>query len=79
MASPRASVVASRASPRLVRVLVSRTVVDLVAGSGLHFSDRGAYRVAEGVDKWHVFDAADDERDTGEELAAAEDYYVVQP
>jgi hypothetical protein len=53
--------------------------VDLVAGSGLHFSDRGAYRVAEGVDKWHVFDAADDERDTGEELAAAEDYYVVQP
>src|SRR5262245_29071797 len=42
-------------------VLVSRTVVDLVAGSGLHFADRGAYRLADGLDKWHVFAVARDE------------------
>jgi pimeloyl-ACP methyl ester carboxylesterase/DNA-binding winged helix-turn-helix (wHTH) protein len=59
-------------------VLVSRTVVDLVAGSGLHFSDRGSYRLAEGLDKWHVFDAAADERSGRDELAAAGDYHVVR-
>jgi pimeloyl-ACP methyl ester carboxylesterase/DNA-binding winged helix-turn-helix (wHTH) protein len=61
------------------QVLVSRTVVDLVAGSGLQFSDRGAYRLADGLGKWHVFDAADDDRGCGEELVAAGDYHVVQP
>jgi pimeloyl-ACP methyl ester carboxylesterase len=59
-------------------VLVSRTVVDLVAGSGLQFSDRGSYRLAEGLDKWHVFDAADDEMGGGAELAAVGDYHVLQ-
>jgi pimeloyl-ACP methyl ester carboxylesterase len=36
-------------------VLVARTVVDLVAGSGLRFRDRGAHRLAQGFGKWHVF------------------------
>ena len=36
-------------------VLVSRTVVDLVAGSGLRFSDRGSHRLAEGVPAWRVY------------------------
>jgi pimeloyl-ACP methyl ester carboxylesterase/DNA-binding winged helix-turn-helix (wHTH) protein len=36
-------------------VLVSRTVVDLVAGSGLRFSDRGAHRLADGMSQWRVF------------------------
>jgi pimeloyl-ACP methyl ester carboxylesterase/DNA-binding winged helix-turn-helix (wHTH) protein/class 3 adenylate cyclase len=36
-------------------VLVARTVVDLVAGSGLRFRDRGAHRLVEGFGKWHVF------------------------
>ena len=35
-------------------VLVSRTVVDLVAGSHLHFTDRGSHRLAEGM-QWRVF------------------------
>ena len=52
-------------------VLVSRTVVDLVAGSGLHFSDRGSYRLADGLDEWHVFALAHDELvDLAQELAA---------
>jgi pimeloyl-ACP methyl ester carboxylesterase len=36
-------------------VLVSRTVVDLVAGSHLHFTDRGSHRLAEGMHQWRVF------------------------
>jgi pimeloyl-ACP methyl ester carboxylesterase/DNA-binding winged helix-turn-helix (wHTH) protein len=36
-------------------VLVARTVKDLVAGSGLRFRDRGAYQLANGLGKWHVF------------------------
>ena len=40
---------------RTGEVLVARTVVDLVAGSGLRFRDRGAHRLAEGFTKWHVF------------------------
>jgi pimeloyl-ACP methyl ester carboxylesterase/DNA-binding winged helix-turn-helix (wHTH) protein len=36
-------------------VLVSRTVVDLVAGSGLHFDDRGMHELAEGLKEWRVF------------------------
>ncbi len=48
-------------SPRLAmlaqagEVLVSRTVMDLVAGSGLRFRDRGAYQLTDGSSKWHVF------------------------
>jgi hypothetical protein len=34
---------------------VARTVKDLVAGSGLRFRDRGAYHLADGLGKWHVF------------------------
>jgi hypothetical protein len=34
---------------RTGQVLVLRTVVDLVAGSGLYFNDRGAYRLADGL------------------------------
>ncbi|HEY6362365.1 MAG TPA: winged helix-turn-helix domain-containing protein [Vicinamibacterales bacterium] len=57
---------AAQISSRIARlaqpgeVLVSRTVVDLVAGSGLHFSDRGAYRLADGLYKWHVFAVQDE-------------------
>jgi hypothetical protein len=36
-------------------VLVSRTVKDLVAGSGICFADRGSH-VLKGVpDEWHLF------------------------
>jgi class 3 adenylate cyclase len=39
-------------------ILVSRTVVDLVAGSGLEFADRGSY-VLKGVPgEWQVFSLA---------------------
>jgi len=41
-------------------VLVSRTVVDLVAGSGLRFLDRGVHQLAEGMHVWHVFAAEED-------------------
>jgi pimeloyl-ACP methyl ester carboxylesterase len=36
-------------------VLVSRTVVDLVAGSGLSFLDRGSHQLADGMHEWRVF------------------------
>jgi pimeloyl-ACP methyl ester carboxylesterase len=36
-------------------VLVSRTVVDLVAGSGLSFLDRGSHKLADGLHEWRVF------------------------
>lgn len=39
-------------------VIVSRTVADLVAGSGLHFEDQGAHRFRGVADKWHLFAAA---------------------
>jgi class 3 adenylate cyclase len=35
-------------------VLVSRTVVDLVAGSGLEFSDRGEHEL-KGVGRWQLY------------------------
>jgi pimeloyl-ACP methyl ester carboxylesterase len=38
------------------QVLVSRTVVDLVAGSGLRFTDRGTHRL-HGRQQWRVFSA----------------------
>ena len=36
-------------------VLVSRTVTDLVAGSGVAFLDRGAHPLAAGGDAWNLF------------------------
>jgi pimeloyl-ACP methyl ester carboxylesterase/DNA-binding winged helix-turn-helix (wHTH) protein/class 3 adenylate cyclase len=36
-------------------VLVTRTVVDLVAGSGLDFVDRGSHTLREGLDAWRVY------------------------
>jgi hypothetical protein len=41
-------------------VLVSRTVVDLVAGSGLRFLDRGLHQLADGLHAWHVFAVEED-------------------
>jgi class 3 adenylate cyclase len=38
-------------------VLVSRTVKDLVVGSGLTFEDRGSYRLKGVPDKWQLFAA----------------------
>jgi len=36
-------------------VLVTRTVVDLVAGSGLRFTDRGMHTLAKGRKGWRVY------------------------
>jgi class 3 adenylate cyclase len=38
-------------------VLVSRTVVDLVAGSGLKFTDRGTHALSKGQKGWRVYAA----------------------
>jgi class 3 adenylate cyclase len=38
-------------------VLVSSTVKDLVAGSGIAFEDRGARRLRGVVDEWRLFAA----------------------
>jgi len=48
--------VASLAGPG--EVLVSRTVRDLVAGSGLSFSDRGEHELKGVPDRWHVYAAS---------------------
>jgi class 3 adenylate cyclase len=40
-------------------VLVSRTVVDLVAGSGIAFSDRDEHRLKGIPGTWRLFEAAD--------------------
>lgn len=45
--------VASLAGPG--EVLVSRTVKDLVAGSGIEFADRGVHRLKGVPDEWQVF------------------------
>ena len=39
-------------------VLVSRTVKDLVAGSGLQFDDRGTHRLKGLPDEWQLFAAS---------------------
>ncbi len=39
-------------------VLVSRTVKDLVAGSGLSFADRGMHRLGDAEPRWRVFAAS---------------------
>ena len=48
--------VAALAGPR--EVLVSRTVRDLVAGSGLTFTDRGEYELKGVPDRWQVYAAS---------------------
>jgi class 3 adenylate cyclase len=53
VAYERARAVCDLARPR--EVLVSRTVADLVAGSGVEFVDRGMHRLAAGGDDWRVF------------------------
>jgi class 3 adenylate cyclase len=57
--TPRGLVVAiSGRVARLARggeVLVTRTVVDLVAGSGLRFANRGTHRLMQGRDGWGVY------------------------
>jgi hypothetical protein len=40
-------------------VLVSRTVTDLVAGSGLHFDSRGSQALRGVPGEWELFAAAD--------------------
>jgi class 3 adenylate cyclase/pimeloyl-ACP methyl ester carboxylesterase len=45
--------VAARAAPG--EVLVSRTVVDLVAGSGINFEDRGEHELKGVPGAWHLF------------------------
>jgi pimeloyl-ACP methyl ester carboxylesterase/DNA-binding winged helix-turn-helix (wHTH) protein/class 3 adenylate cyclase len=41
-------------------VLVTRTVVDLVAGSGLRFADRGMHALAKGHKGWRVYAVRDE-------------------
>ena len=48
--------VASLAGPH--EVLVSRTVRDLVAGSGLSFTDRGVHELKGVPDSWHLYAAS---------------------
>jgi class 3 adenylate cyclase len=42
------------------QVLVSHTVKDLVAGSGLHFTDLGEHDLKGVPDSWHLFSVSDD-------------------
>lgn len=42
------------------QVLVSHTVKDLVAGSGLHFTDLGEHELKGVPDAWHLFRVAGD-------------------
>ena len=48
--------VAALAGPR--EVLVSRTVRDLVAGSGLSFTDRGEHELKGVPDRWQIYAAS---------------------
>jgi class 3 adenylate cyclase len=41
-------------------VLVTRTVVDLVAGSGLQFTDRGIHVLAKGHKGWRAYAVRED-------------------
>jgi pimeloyl-ACP methyl ester carboxylesterase/DNA-binding winged helix-turn-helix (wHTH) protein len=51
-----ASDIADRAEP--AQVLVSRTVTDLVAGSGIAFIDAGTHRIPGAPDDWRLFRVA---------------------
>jgi class 3 adenylate cyclase len=44
---------------RAGEVLVSRTVKDLVARSGISFTDRGTHQLPEIADPWPVFAVSD--------------------
>jgi class 3 adenylate cyclase len=48
--------VAKRAAP--TEVLVSNTVKDLVAGSGIRFEDRGTHALADVLGEWRLFRAS---------------------
>jgi class 3 adenylate cyclase len=48
--------VAGKAEPG--EVLVSGTVKDLVAGSGIEFNDRGAHELKGVPGKWHLYSVA---------------------
>lgn len=37
------------------QILVSRTVKDLVAGSGHEFTDQGSQRLDEPAERWHLY------------------------
>jgi pimeloyl-ACP methyl ester carboxylesterase len=50
------------AAARASEILVSRTVKDLVAGSGLRFQDRGTHSLKGVPAKWHLFAAEQDDR-----------------
>ena len=52
----RSSVIAARVSAHVQagEVLVSRTVKDLVAGSGIRFADRGAHALKGIGDEWQL-------------------------
>ena len=56
--STSAAGVAALARPG--EVLVTRTVVDLVAGSGLRFTDRGMHVLAKGHKGWRVYAVRED-------------------
>jgi class 3 adenylate cyclase len=54
-------------------ILVSRTVTDLVAGSGLAFDERGVHALKGVPNRWQLFAVADPQReaDGGDELLAS--------
>ena len=54
-------------------VLVSRTVTDLVAGSGLSFVDRGSQSLAAGAEPWHLFAVANDPETLARQLTVPSD------
>jgi DNA-binding SARP family transcriptional activator/pimeloyl-ACP methyl ester carboxylesterase/tetratricopeptide (TPR) repeat protein len=64
--------IADEAAPG--EVLVSQTVVDLVAGSGLEFSDRGSRAFAAVPGEWRLLAVVDSERVDGD--ARARDVFV---
>ena len=46
-----------RAKAEPASAVVSRTVKDLVAGSGIHFHDLGVHQLKGVPDEWHLFSA----------------------
>lgn len=54
-------------------VLVSRTVTDLVAGSGLTFVDRGSQSLVAGTEPWRLFAVADDPETMARQLTVQSD------
>ncbi len=47
-----------RSTPRGIAVLVSSTVRDLVAGSGIRFCDAGVHELKGVPDAWHLYRVA---------------------